>query len=165
VWLSIVLVCGMPLTLRAQETKKAEPAKAKAKAADADANANAGGDEGAAALEPPKQVSPQEIFKDEIAEKAMNNAFPQLSGGTPNPQLIREVKAMAGAAMGTDRTRIQQLVSGYAADLTSHTNINAVINPPPPEKLPPRGLAAQGARARHRGPARPDHDRAAGQQQ
>ncbi len=113
VWLSIVLVGGFPLAIDAQESVKTEAAAAESVAAG------------------PPQAETLEIFKDPRAEEALPNTFPSLPGTTPIPTLIRTIRAMASRSIATDRSQIQRFVEGYAADLTGHTNIRAVINPPP----------------------------------
>ncbi|MBV8229022.1 MAG: hypothetical protein JO329_03470 [Planctomycetaceae bacterium] len=139
VWVSIVLVVGSLRAIDAREPTKARPSADAAKAkleAPADATDKAEPDASAAeapeAAEPetPPKASTVEIFKDPRAERALTIYAP-LPGSTPNNSLIRSVKAMASKQIGPDRSQIQGYVNGYAADLTSRTNIRAVIDPPP----------------------------------
>jgi hypothetical protein len=116
VLLSIVLVVGFPLGLRAQFAPEKEEAGAAAKPADPNA-----------AAEAEKPTPGIEIFRDEHAKNFLPNTFQQL-GKPAGGNLASQVKNMAGGGAAADRPTIERFVNACIADLTDKNNIRAVID-------------------------------------
>jgi hypothetical protein len=126
VLLSIVLVGGSPLAVRAQTTKASN-----APAATATPNANAANNlaQAPAEGEPEKPSPTVEAFKDERAAPLLDVVkFRQLGRVAP-PQIINTVKSMGAGSTTTDRATIERFVQHCIAELTSHTNLRALIDP------------------------------------
>jgi hypothetical protein len=80
-----------------------------------------------------RKVAPTEVFKDPHAEALLEvTKFPEVRGPLITPAEIAQVKGMAANPNETpDRTLIEKMIQGLAAQLTDHRNIQALINPPP----------------------------------
>ncbi|MFO0953565.1 MAG: hypothetical protein U0835_20910 [Isosphaeraceae bacterium] len=152
-WVQVLLLSaglGSPAAVIAQDTRPA-PAAPKgaptAKGAPAPASKDQAKDAPAAKeAEPepePEAEAPAnqlgrpgsvEVFKDELAEKALE-VFKSVPGLRDcNPTVINQVKAMAANAATTDREVIQRFVQGMAYRLIDKGNINGLIAPPPEQK-------------------------------
>jgi hypothetical protein len=127
VLLSIVLVGALGLPVQSQTAAKKEAAPAAAAGAGAGAVAPAPGQKPPAEnLEPP--APPVETYRDPRAEKCLPNEFKVL-GSRRGRSTANQVKAMAAAQAGVERTAIEQFVDASINELTDHNNIKAVIDP------------------------------------
>jgi hypothetical protein len=134
VWLSIVLIGALPFAVQAQPPKPTDPGKAAAKPADdadkapADKAKMDDDDDDDDEL---SKLGPLEVFKDDNAEKALANTFPQVHSNERSLDRIRkEVDAMANGSANVDSDVIKRFVNKVAADLTDHGNIKSLIDPP-----------------------------------
>src|SRR3954471_16401669 len=130
VLLSLVLVAGFPVAVRSQPTPAPSPTTKPARGFDVEpepkpepgAARNPEAAAAAAADEAPKL----EVYRDTRAEKLLPNTFPAL--GKFDPRVVASVKAMAGGA-NADRPTIEEFVQHCMAELPSHNNIRALIDP------------------------------------
>ncbi|MDX2037392.1 MAG: hypothetical protein SFX72_12135 [Isosphaeraceae bacterium] len=126
---------------------KAAPAQTKEAAKAAPANEAAKPSDPPAAAEEPADDGPKrdsgEIFKDPRAEKFLPNTFVQLPYPAPRPTQndMNAVKAMVAGQTAIDRGLLSRYVDMQVAELTNHTNIRALIDPPPGQS--PNSAAAR----------------------
>jgi hypothetical protein len=136
VWASIALVGAFPLAVHAQTNpapKEAGAAEAPPKAEEPPADE---------AAEPEPKAPTVELYEEPAAQAAAENNFKELSAGSFNPRDIRTIEGMArGGAVNADL--IQRYVSTYAAALTNHKNIQAMLTP---DQFPPNSSASRGIR-------------------
>lgn len=146
VWASIVLAGGLPLAVQAQSGPEASKGTTpKASGGEATKKAEEAPAKGAETPEQPaneeKPVS-VEVYEEPAAQAAIQNTFPQLTGRTLGQSQMKQVESMASS--GTpDAELIQRYVTAQAAALTSHTNINALLDP---AQFKPNSGAARGIR-------------------
>jgi hypothetical protein len=96
-----------------------------------------------------QRVAPNEIFKDPIAEQALDvNKFPAITSPPP-PVTADEIMAVKGMASNPneipDRAKIERVVQSLAAELTDHRNLQALIDPSPGKTNPAVAQAIQNA--------------------
>jgi hypothetical protein len=143
VWLCLVLIAWVPVVAGAQAPKSSgsEPA---AKGDDAAKKAADAKDEKAEedAPEPDAEKPPSvEIIKDENASKLTENRFPQLPAVSISNGMIRQVESMAGSG-SVDASAIDRYIRHFASDLTNHSYIQGVIDPPENMKADSRQATA-----------------------
>jgi hypothetical protein len=121
------------------------PGKAAGKSAAAPVQRKPDAGKGAAAGEaaapaadagPTRKVAPNEILRDSRAEKLLEiDVFPRLGSGTVGPTDIKGLLDMAAEPnAGIDTRLIDRVVDAMVAKLTDHTNIRALIDPPPNQR-------------------------------
>jgi hypothetical protein len=126
VLLSILLVVGLPDAVRSQTTAKNASAPGQNPAPVAD---DAAAEKPEAAESAPEKASLQvETFRDKHVENLLPNTFQQL-GKPARSQDFNQVKSMAGGGSNTDRAVVERFVGGCINELTSRSNIRAVIDP------------------------------------
>ncbi len=118
VWLSILLVGGFPVQTRSQSTNPAPDTKP---AAAGEAEKPGG------AVDSKKETAafPPETFRIPGIEKLLENNFQQ-RGKTARPQVLKALREMAGQNT-VDRPTMEQYVENYVAELTSRSNIKAIL--------------------------------------
>ena len=144
VWLSIALCGGFPAVVAAQAPKTApEPASKKAAAPAAASKKAAAPAVEEEPVEEEKKATPVEIYSDPRAAEAL--AIYRSAGRACLPADIKAAKDMAGGGATVDRDAINKFVDGMVAELTSKTNLTALVNPGPGKVKPAAAHAVQDA--------------------
>ena len=118
-------------------------AKAATKAARKTADAKSAADKATEVPPAPpieNSLEPAEVFRDPLIDDALKNTFRPMSVRALPLDLIRRVRAMAAGEASIDPAVIKQYVDFMVSELTSRTNIAALLDPPS-AKLPATSLA------------------------
>lgn len=132
VWLCLGLIAWVPAVAGAQTTKSSGNEPAAAKGDEAAKQAGDTKDQKAEdeATEPESEKPPSvEIIKDDKASELTENKYPQLPMVTISNGQIRQVESMAGGG-AVDASLLDRYVRHFASDLTNHSYIQGVIDPP-----------------------------------
>lgn len=74
----------------------------------------------------------EERYEDPKAQAVLENNFPEISARLVRPEVERQIDAMASGQQAVDKNAITAFVQAQVAQLTSHANIAAMLEPTAP---------------------------------